>query len=222
MSDDLPRRARSSGRLRGGKGGAEPRATIAYREHKVVELRKQRYSQREIAEELGISQAAVSKIMRRVSERWAAETKTLLDQHRFETAATLSHLLRASVEQWDRSCQSRVRKRQKKRPDGSTESEVQIDERPGDPRFVTEITRLLDRLNNAQGVPLSTKPPVIGREFSPEFHQQLIATKERLGAKLNAMLQLALDRRDEREREQAAAGSVPAKPTPTPTPDDEY
>ena len=220
MSDDIPRRPRSSGRPRGGKGGAEPRTTINYREHKVVELRKQRYSQREIAEELDVSQAAVSKILRRVSERWAAETKTLLDQHRFETAATLSHLLRGSVLQWDRSCQPRVRKRQKKRPDGSTESEVQIDERPGDPRFVAEIARLLDRLNNAQGVPSSTKPPVIGREFSPEFHQQLLATKERLGAKLNEMLKRALERRDEREREQVVAATIPAKPKQPP--DDEY
>ena len=54
---------------RGGKGGAEPRRVIRRREHQVLTLTEQGWRQEAIADHLGITQAAVSKILRRVDER---------------------------------------------------------------------------------------------------------------------------------------------------------
>ena len=50
---------------RGGKGGAEPRSVIRRREHQVLTLTEEGWRQEAIADHLGITQAAVSKILRR-------------------------------------------------------------------------------------------------------------------------------------------------------------
>ena len=52
---------------RGGKGGAEPRSVIRRREHQVLTLTEQGWRQEAIAADLGITQAAVSKVLRRVA-----------------------------------------------------------------------------------------------------------------------------------------------------------
>ena len=46
-------------RVRGGKEGAEARVTIRAREQQVLELSEQGLTQQTIAEEVGVSQAAV-------------------------------------------------------------------------------------------------------------------------------------------------------------------
>ena len=62
---DTPRRRRG----RGGKGGHEPRARIRTRELRAMELTVLGWSQHQIAADLGVSQAAVSKILARVELR---------------------------------------------------------------------------------------------------------------------------------------------------------
>ena len=103
MNIDAPKQTRKKGKPHGGKGGAEPQSTVQRREHEVLERRAQCQSQHEIAKALGISQPAVSKILRRLGARWARENKALLDQHRFEAAMTLRRLLREAFEEWQRS-----------------------------------------------------------------------------------------------------------------------
>ena len=66
MSIDAPKQTRKKGKPHGGKGGAEPQSTVQRREHEVLERRAQCQSQHEIAKVLGISQPAVSKILRRL------------------------------------------------------------------------------------------------------------------------------------------------------------
>ncbi len=60
-------------RLRGGKAGFEPRGVCLEREHRAWKLHVLRRTQREIATELGVSQGAVSKILRRVKAHKNAE-----------------------------------------------------------------------------------------------------------------------------------------------------
>jgi predicted transcriptional regulator len=54
---------------RGGRRGCEPRGVIVRRAERVFELNIQGRSQRQIADEVGISQPAVCKILRREEER---------------------------------------------------------------------------------------------------------------------------------------------------------
>ena len=70
-ADKPPRPPRRTSR--GGKGGAEPRRVIRQREHQVLTLTEQGWRQEAIADHLGITQAAVSKILRRVDARVAPQ-----------------------------------------------------------------------------------------------------------------------------------------------------
>ena len=63
------RRRRRVGKLRGGKGGWEPRSRVLARLEQVVKLYEQGHTQDEIARQVGISQPAVSRILHRVDVR---------------------------------------------------------------------------------------------------------------------------------------------------------
>ena len=180
MNIDAPKQTRKKGKPHGGKGGAEPQSTVQRREHEVLERRAQCQSQHEIAKALGISQPAVSKILRRLGARWARENKALLDQHRFEAAMTLRRLLREAFEEWQRSRAAHVRKRQRKQEGGKVLSEVWIDETPGDPRFLDQLGQLLDRLALAQGLSAASQRPIVGKEYSEEFQREVATAKQRL------------------------------------------
>ena len=62
----LPLRGR---RGRGGQDGHDPRARIRTRERRTMELTVRGWSQHQIAADLGVTQAAVSKILNRVERR---------------------------------------------------------------------------------------------------------------------------------------------------------
>ena len=73
---------RRSSRSRGGKGGAEPRMRIVERQRLVVERSLAGDSQHQIATLLGISQAAVSKILRRVEDATIAALRDSLGREK--------------------------------------------------------------------------------------------------------------------------------------------
>jgi DNA-binding CsgD family transcriptional regulator len=75
------------GRGRGGKGGHEPRLRIQAREMRAYELSIEGKSQTEIAADLQISQPAVSKLLRRVEDRLAAEMAANRSRLRVRAAA---------------------------------------------------------------------------------------------------------------------------------------
>ena len=147
------------------------------------------------AKALGISQPAVSKILRRLGARWARENKALLDQHRFEAATTLRRLLREASEEWQRSRAAHVRKRQRKQEGGKVLSEVWIDETPGDPRFLDQIGQLLDRLALAQGLSAASQRPIVGKEYSEEFQREVATAKQRLHEQIEKLARSVLKRR---------------------------
>ena len=64
-----PPHQRTGRRGRGGQGGHESRARIRTRELRALELANQGWSQHQIAGDLGITQAAVSKLLKRVELR---------------------------------------------------------------------------------------------------------------------------------------------------------
>src|SRR5688572_6176338 len=128
---------------RGGRGGYEPRIVIRAREARVLQLAVQGRTQREIAAEVGLSQPAVSKILRRVEDR-LLET---MHRERIRLLARLSarteHVYRQAQEGWERSCADRHRRTQRRMSGGATSNERDVVEvftepQAGDPRFLRE------------------------------------------------------------------------------------
>ena len=83
-----PRRRRG----RGGQGGHESRARIRTRERRAMELTVIGWSQYQIAADLGISQAAVSKILKRAEIRVLRELTALVERHKARHTLRLEHL----------------------------------------------------------------------------------------------------------------------------------
>lgn len=133
----------------GGRGGFEPRSLIREREARVVDLSNCGRSQREIAGEVGISQVAVCKILRRVEDRLLAT----MHRERFRMLARqymrTEHVYRQSQAGWERSCADRQRRRQRlMTARGPVPREYEVVEvwneaQAGDPRFLREKLRAL-------------------------------------------------------------------------------
>ena len=144
---------------RGGKGGAEPRSVIRRREHQVLTLTEQGWRQEAIADHLGITQAAVSKILRRVDERALRVVADQVAYRKMRGARHLEYLSREGRRGWEQSKQGRVRRRQTKgaRADGTpvVTQDVVIDEHP-DPRMLDQARKAEEALADLFGLTGST------------------------------------------------------------------
>ena len=89
----MTRGGQGTGPGRGGQGGHEPRAQIQAREQRVLDRSVAGVSQRQIAQEEGITQSAVSKILRRVEARVLEELMARVDWQ-LTFAATAYNLVR--------------------------------------------------------------------------------------------------------------------------------
>lgn len=160
---------RSGGR--GGKGGYEPRLRIRQREQEVVQLATEGRSQHDIARALGLSQAAVSKILRRVDDRWMRDNVTRIARYRAEQTRKLEHLFREALHAWETSKAQRTRRRQRKTDatdpsKGGTMAEVVVDDSHGDPRYLEAARRALADLGRVWNGATPTTP---GPEELPVF-----------------------------------------------------
>lgn len=144
-------------RGRGGKHGAEPTARVRLREVKAMQLHLEGRSQHDIARTLGVSQPAVSKMLRRIEERLLADVAWRVDRQRARHSLRLEFLYGEAVRAWRASQDDGVRRRQRK-TDGSsgggtvTVAELTSESRHGDPRFLDEARRVLSDLRTLWGV----------------------------------------------------------------------
>ncbi len=115
---------------------------IRERERRVLQLVVVGRTQHQIAAEVGVSQPAVSKILKRVEERLLAELAPMVDRWRVRQTLRLDHLYAESVTAWEASKQDAMRRRQRKAdgPGGGTVAELVSENRHGDPRFL-ELAR---------------------------------------------------------------------------------
>jgi transcriptional regulator with XRE-family HTH domain len=154
---------RQRGRARGGKHGAEPRPRIRERQRQGVARADQGWTQQAIAGELGISQAAVSKMLRRVDAREAAALGADLARRRARQIRRLEHLLRETLQAWEASKAPHTRRRQRQTTHGggpeSSTAEVTVEEHPGDPRFLEQARRIEEQIAALCGFD-RTRPPV--------------------------------------------------------------
>jgi DNA-binding CsgD family transcriptional regulator len=187
-------------RDRGGKDGHEPRARIQTRELRALELSIQGSTQRQIAEELGVSQPAVSKILSRLEDRYAREVVAGLDRHRAKQTLRLEHHYSESMRAWQDSKQDSTIRRQRKGPGaagqgGTSIAELIVENQHGDPRYLEQARKALNDIRKVWGI---------------DAPQQLKVTATPSSSAYDAMSEEALREAIEAQRQLLLAGG-PAK-----------
>ena len=137
--------SRHQSRSRGGQGGHEPRARIESRERRVLERSVRGESQRHIAAEEGLTQGAVSKIIRRMESRVLEELVAVVEQQKARQTLRLDYLYREGLHAWEASKADATRRVQRKTQSvtgAATATAVQlaVDTQHGDPRYL-EVAR---------------------------------------------------------------------------------
>lgn len=115
------------------------------RETLAFEMRCEGFTQTRIADELGITQSAVSLMLARVSGKAEAELATLAAQKKMEMMERLETVFTEAMNAWERSKRPKQRRGRRKRltnGEDVTQVDERVEQRCGDPRF-------LDRAMNA-------------------------------------------------------------------------
>ena len=135
---------------RGGKRGHEPRGIIDARAERAWELHLDHRSQREIAAELSITQVAVCKILRRKGDQHAAAFRDDHERREAVAYARNGRLYRESLDGYKRSQTDETwrRRRETTGADGVPRpilNEAEVHTRDGDPRYLEQAGRALER-----------------------------------------------------------------------------
>jgi len=130
---------------------------IQTREMRALELSIHGSTQREIAEELGVSQPAVSKILSRLEERYAREVVANLDRHRAKQTLRLEHQYAESMRAWTESKQDSTVRRQRKGQNaaghaGPSVAELVVENQHGDPRYLEQARKALNDIRKVWGI----------------------------------------------------------------------
>lgn len=155
-------RARRKG-SRGGKKGYEPRGRIRLREADVLQRHLDGATQHQIAAALDLSQAAVSKILKRVEERVLSESASKIERQRGRQILRLEHLFAETMRAWNASKQDTLRKRQRQADGGGsrgTMAELISENRHGDPRHLEAARKILADLRALSGLDAPTRMAV--------------------------------------------------------------
>jgi DNA-binding MarR family transcriptional regulator len=120
---------------RGGRGGYEPRARVAARQARAWELSIAGRTQREIADELGVTQAAVSKMLHRAAGGVMDSMHRSAELHAARCIGRLDALHRELVDAWARSKNERG-------GSGLDQQGQAADVGEGDPRLTAQMLRL--------------------------------------------------------------------------------
>ena len=141
----LPPRGR---RGRGGQDGHDPRARIRTRERRTMDLTVLGWSQQQIAADLGVTQAAVSKILNRVERRALRELTATVERHKVRHTLRLDHIYAEAMRAWDQSKADTTRRRQRKSEGGpggpgATVAELVVENQHGDARYLDVARKAL-------------------------------------------------------------------------------
>ena len=112
--------------------------------------------QHDIARALGISQPAVSKLLRRVDERWLLENHDRVARQKAEQTRKLNYLYGEAMRSWEHSKVPRTRRRQRQTNAAGTGetgavAEVIVDDSHGDVRYLEAARRSLADLARLWG-----------------------------------------------------------------------
>lgn len=167
---------RRSARSRGGKGGAEPRTRIIERQRVAVERALAGDSQYQIAALLDISQAAVSKILRRADDQTLQEMRERGLRVKGRQIQQLEHIRAEAMSAWHRSKADAVRKRQRRSDGagaGTSVAEVVTEAQHGDPRYLAEARNALSDQRKLLGLDAPQQLQLDARPFAHLTDEQL-------------------------------------------------
>ena len=115
------------------------------------------WSQQQIAADLGVTQAAVSKILDRVERRVLRELTATVERHKARHTLRLEHLFAEAMRAWDQSKADTTRRRQRKSDGGpggpgATVAELVVENQHGDARYLEAARKALADLRTLWGL----------------------------------------------------------------------
>ncbi len=120
----------------------------SHAELRALELAILGWSQHQIADDLGISQPAVSKILKRIDTRILAELAGAVERHKVRHTQRLEYVFAEAMRAWTESKADTTRRRQRRSQGagsgtGDTVAEVVVENQHGDPRYLEEARKAL-------------------------------------------------------------------------------
>ena len=182
---------------RGGQGGREPRATVQARALRVLDRSVAGLSQREIAAAEGLSQSAVSKILRRLETRALQELVDRVEQQKARQSLRLDYLYGESLRAWAASKADATRRVQRTTQagaggaGGATVAQLVVETQHGDPRYLEVARKVLADQRRVWGLDAPQKLDVRATEgpfdaMSDEALAEVLAHQRQLLASLDA------------------------------------
>ena len=182
---------------RGGQGGREPRATVQARALRVLDRSVAGLSQREIAAAEGLSQSAVSKILRRLETRALQELVDRVEQQKARQSLRLDYLYGESLRAWEASKTDATRRVQRTTQagaggaGGATVAQLVVETQHGDPRYLEVARKVLADQRRVWGLDAPQKLDVRATEgpfdaMSDEALAEVLAHQRQLLASLDA------------------------------------
>ena len=168
-------RRRSTARrapARGGQQGYEPPVTRMRRDERLLELALERWSQRQIAAEVGLTQAGVSKALRRILTRQLATLTEETEASRVKLVLLAERRARAAREGHARSQADVTTRRQRKVAAGggaaaTTVVELDTQSAAGNPTYLAveqrsdEFAAKLLGVYDPPALPVGARPPAL-------------------------------------------------------------
>lgn len=112
-----------------------------------MELTVLGWTQPQIARDLGISQAAVSKLLKRIETRLLRELAETVQRQKARQTLRLEHLFAEAMRAWNESKEDTTRRRQRQTRAGAgagaTVAELVVENQHGDPRYLDEARKAL-------------------------------------------------------------------------------
>jgi DNA-binding MarR family transcriptional regulator len=159
---------------------------------RALELSVRGFTQVEIAAELGVTQAAVSKILNRIETRVLKDRIALVERQRTRQTLRLEHLYSEGMRAWERSKSDSTRRRQRKlqdgRKQGPTIAELVVESEHGNPQFLEVARKALADLRRLWGI---NAPEDVNVAAPPE-NPYADLTHEELRQKLMGLMQILM------------------------------
>lgn len=130
-----------------------------------------------IASSLGVAQQTVRNDLDEAREHWRERSRTTYDEELAMKLAELAELRREAWNSWHRSCEDPDAAPGHADPAADAALAVTTSKQPGDPRFLTELRRLLELEAKLRSLP-STKAAEENHQPPPRFIEVVVNTPE--------------------------------------------
>ena len=150
-------------KARGGKGGYEPPAVRMRRDDQILELALDRWSQRQIAAEVGLSQVGVHKALRRILRKHVAAVQQDVEAYRVKLLLLAERRALVARDGHARSTEDLTTRRQRKTTgaDGTaaTTAELETHSLAGNPQYLAVEQRCDEFAAHLLGLDQPPVPP---------------------------------------------------------------